>query len=84
MKSLSHHFFFGKSARRPDRGQGLVEFALVLPLLLLLLVGVVELGRMLVIYSSVNAASREAARYGAAAGVGPNGVEYYLDETGMR
>jgi Flp pilus assembly protein TadG len=65
-------------------GQGMVEFALALPVLLLLLFGVIEVGRLMVMYSSVQAASREAARYAAAAG-SPNGstTPYYMDTTGI-
>lgn len=69
---------------RRERAQGMVEFALILPLLLLVMFGVIELGRMLVIYASVATASREAARYGSAAGRAPSGVPYYLDCDGMR
>ena len=53
---------------KKERAQGIVEFALVLPLLLVLMLGIIEVGRLLFIYSSVNSASREAARYGSAAG----------------
>jgi hypothetical protein len=35
-----------------DKAQGMVEFALVLPLLLLLVYGIIEAGRMLFIYSA--------------------------------
>ncbi len=48
------------------RGQAMVEFALAFTVFLLVLLGVVEFGRLLVAFSSVYAASREAARYGAA------------------
>ncbi|MDI6696327.1 MAG: Ig-like domain-containing protein [Anaerolineales bacterium] len=68
---------------RRNRGQGLVEFALILPLLLLLVLGIIEAGRLLVIYSSVQAASREAARYASAAGEVYPGVPYYLDSAGI-
>ncbi len=66
-------------------GQGLVEFALILPMLLVLLLGIIEVGRLLVINSSLEAASREAARYGAASGR-PSGVSkpYYYDNVGIR
>jgi hypothetical protein len=68
-----------------QRGQGLVEFALVLPLLLLLVWGVIEFGRVLYIYTEVSNAAREAVRYGVARGRnsftdGPN----YLDCEGIR
>ena len=42
-------------------GQSLLEFALVLPLLLLLLFGITEFGRAIMITSLLNSASREAA-----------------------
>ena len=46
----------------------MVEFALALPLLLLLIFGIIEVGRMVFTYSSVVNASREAVRYGSATG----------------
>jgi Flp pilus assembly protein TadG len=71
--------------RRAAAGQAMTEFALVLPLLLLLMFGVIEAGRLLVIYSSVQAASREAARYASAAGVTPSGMPcYYMDTAGIQ
>lgn len=49
--------------RRHDRdGQSLVEFALVLPLLLLLLLGIINLGYMIFMYAQINHAAREGAR----------------------
>ncbi len=48
---------------RSARGQGLVEFALILPLLLLLIVGILDFGRMLFIYANLFNAAREASRY---------------------
>ncbi len=56
--------FIGRD--RKHRGQALVEFALAFTVFLLVLLGIVEFGRLLVAFSSVYAASREAARYGAA------------------
>ena len=67
-----------------EHAQGIVEFALVLPVLLLVMFGVIEVGRMLAIYSSVATASREAARYASASGRSPRNVPYYQDCTGMR
>jgi len=49
-------------------GQGLVEFVLVLPILLLIVLGVIEFSYFMVNYVGVTTASREAARYGAAVG----------------
>ena len=54
------------SARRPrrshDRGQSLVEFALVLPLFLLLFMVVMDLGTAVFTYNSLTNAAREGAR----------------------
>ena len=50
-------------ARQPVRGQALTEFALVLPLLLLLVFGVFEFGRFILDYESLNNAVREGVRY---------------------
>lgn len=53
--------------RRKDseRGQSIVEFALVVPLLLLLVVAIADFGRLYSAMVSVEAAVREAADYGA-------------------
>jgi Flp pilus assembly protein TadG len=48
------------------RGQGLVEFALILPVLLLFMLGIMEFGRVLYIYTEVSNAAQEALRAGAA------------------
>jgi len=66
------------------RGQAIVEFALVLPLLVFLVVGLIEAGRAIFIYSSVTNASREAARYASAYGVNEVGVPKYQDCAGIR
>jgi len=50
--------------RRGERGQSLVELALTLPVLLLLLVGVVEVGNGLNTYMTVVDAARDGARLG--------------------
>lgn len=48
--------------RTERRGQSLVEFALILPVFILLLVGLFDLGRAVYGYNTVSNASREAAR----------------------
>jgi Flp pilus assembly protein TadG len=58
------------------RAQAMVEFAIVLPLLLVLLIGILEVGRMVFIYAVVTNASREAARFASAIGFSDN--TYYL------
>jgi len=50
------------ACRRAHRGQSLVEFALILPLLTLLFLGAVDLTRAFYTYIALENASREAAR----------------------
>ena len=45
-----------------ERGTTAVEFAIVVPLLLLILLGLIDFGRLLFVQVSLNAASREGAR----------------------
>ena len=47
-----------------ERGQDLVEFALILPILLLILMVILDLGRAVYYYSSMQNSTREGARYG--------------------
>jgi Flp pilus assembly protein TadG len=49
---------------RRSRGDAIVEFALVAPTLLLMLFGVIELGRVLEVWLVVHNAAREGARAG--------------------
>lgn len=51
------------TSRRSSRGQTLVEFALVLPILIGMLVGAFDLGRVVLANDLVANAAREAARY---------------------
>ncbi|MGH2537726.1 MAG: TadE/TadG family type IV pilus assembly protein, partial [Candidatus Promineifilaceae bacterium] len=53
------------NAEQHQRGQGLVEVALFLPLLIFLLAGVVEVSNLLITQNKVTTASRLAAGYGA-------------------
>lgn len=54
MGLLSHH--------RGDRGQALVEFALIIPLFVLVVMGLFDVGRAVFNYNTVANAAREAAR----------------------
>jgi hypothetical protein len=54
-----------RAQRLRERAQSLVEFALVLPILLFLMVGVIDLARVYMSMLSVESAAREAADYGA-------------------
>ena len=68
---------------RKSNGQGAVEFALVLPILLIMLIGIIEVSHLLFVYVSVFNASREAARYGSATGLQGSTVQY-KDCTGIK
>jgi hypothetical protein len=48
--------------RAEKRGQALVEFALILPILVLLLLGVFDFGRAIYAFSTINNAARQGAR----------------------
>jgi Flp pilus assembly protein TadG len=47
----------------PSRGQALVEFAVIAPLFFLVLFAIIESGRFLLYYETLNYATREGARY---------------------
>ncbi len=67
-----------------SKAQAIVEFAIALPILLILLVGILEVGRMIFIYAAVNNASREAARFGSAWGKDDSGLIKYKHCAGIR
>src|ERR1041385_6129094 len=83
-----------KISPQKAKAQAMVEFAIVLPLLLVLLYGVLEAGRLLFMYSTIVTATRQAVRYGSATGTasdytsegGPNNstVPRYQDCYGIR
>ena len=50
--------------RSRSRGQSLVEFALVLPIFLMLIMGVIDAGRLVYMNSTLSNAAREGARLG--------------------
>ena len=50
--------------RRRTSGQGLVEMALILPVLLLIFMGIIDFGRAIYAYNAVSNAAREGARLG--------------------
>jgi Flp pilus assembly protein TadG len=52
-----------KKRLRDDRGQSLVEFALSALVLLMLVFGVIEIGRMVLLYTTVSHAARIGTRY---------------------
>jgi Flp pilus assembly protein TadG len=52
-------------SKKKERGAVAVEMAIVLPLLILILVGIIEFGRVLNVQVSLTQAAREGARYAA-------------------
>ena len=55
----------GRPLRARHRGQALVEFALVLPIMLFLLVIAIDFGRLFYLNIGINNGAREGAAYGA-------------------
>lgn len=53
--------------RADDRGAAVVEFALVVPILLVLVTGIIDFGRLLAVAASMAAAVRDGARQAATA-----------------
>lgn len=51
--------------RYREQGQSIVELTLMLPILMLLLLGIIDLGRVFYTYVTMTNAAREGARYGA-------------------
>lgn len=64
------HFMIGKAKRnqRARRGAAVTEFAVVAPIMILLKMGMIEIGRMVMVKQVMVIASREGARLGALPG----------------
>jgi Flp pilus assembly protein TadG len=79
--------FGGDSARTRERGQALVETALVLPILVILLVGLFDVGRAIWLSNTLATAVREGSRYGVVHGAlsgsptGPGSASYTPPDT---
>src|SRR5574341_1311447 len=71
-------------SKKNEFAQGFVEFALAVPILLMVLYGLLEVGRLLFIYSSTVTGARQAVRYGAVTGVSDGGYPRYQDCAGIR
>jgi Flp pilus assembly protein TadG len=65
------------------RGQALVEFALVIPIFLLLLVGLFDLGRAVFAYNTLTNAAREGARIAIVNQYEPSIVEHAKNATAI-
>ena len=76
-KSLS------RSRSASERGQSLVEFALVAPLFFLALVGMLDFGRFVAATETVNSSAREGARFGSAIADSESVIPQYVDCDGI-
>jgi Flp pilus assembly protein TadG len=68
-----------RSSWRSERGAELIEFAIVLPLLLFIIAGIVDFGMMFRTYEAVTNAAREGARVGVLPGYDPPDVQARVD-----
>jgi hypothetical protein len=64
--------------------QGLVEFALIIPLFVILIVGMTDFTLLVATQTSMATGTRNASRYGATTGRNADGVPHYDDCAGMR
>lgn len=64
-KKRSLHWIRSYSTRKKSRGQSIVEFMVLLPLLIMMLSGLIEFGFMLNYYLDLIDGAREIARFGA-------------------
>lgn len=69
-----------RSLVRDNRGQELVEYALTLPILLLMVLGIMEFGVAIFTYNSIANAAREGARVGAVVRIEANNVQQAVDD----
>lgn len=68
-----------RHSRREDRGASLVEVGIVLPMLIILAVGLAEVGFLVIDYVTVTNAARSGARTGAAAARDPGADSAILE-----
>jgi hypothetical protein len=71
--------------RPPDhsRGQAVVEFALIVPVLIMLLLGIMEFGRAVYTSNALANAAREGARYGIINPQDTGGIKAHAVETAI-
>lgn len=61
-----------------------MEFALILPVLILVLMGIIDFARLMITYTAVSNGAREGARYGSVGGLNSDTSPNYLDCAGIR
>ena len=64
---------------RSERGAELIEFALVVPILIFIIAGIVDFGMMFRTFEAVTNAAREGARVGVLPGYNPPDVQARVD-----
>ena len=64
---------------RSERGSELIEFAIVVPLFLMLLAGIFDFGMMFRTFEAVTNAAREGARVGVLPGYAPADVQTRIE-----
>src|SRR3954452_10078322 len=64
--------------RRPRRGAAIVEFAVVAPLLMMFVLGIIEIGRLVNVAQVATNTSREGARYAVQGGANTSTIDAYL------
>ena len=65
--------------RRAERGASLVEVGIIMPMLIVLSIGLAEIGFLVIDYITVTNAARSGARTGAAAADDPNADQFILN-----
>jgi Flp pilus assembly protein TadG len=88
MDGVSKLYWLCRSSRLSRRGTAAVEFAVVAPLLMLLVFGMVEYGRLVMVQQVLTNASREGARTAILAGSNADSVQQlvvdYCEAAGVR
>jgi Flp pilus assembly protein TadG len=88
MDGVSKLYWLCRSSRLSRRGTAAVEFAVVAPLLMLLVFGMVEYGRLVMVQQVLTNASREGARTAILAGSNADSVQRlvvdYCEAAGVR
>ncbi len=69
--------------RHKERGDSLAEFALIIPVLLLIVIAILDFGRAIYAYSVVSNSAREGARYGVIEGHTDAGIETRVRESAV-
>ena len=67
-----------------EKAQAIVEFALAVPLVMVMVLALFEFSRLIFVYTTITSASREAARYGAGVGSTDAGTMLYNDCNGIK